>query len=341
MSHAYTVNLGLTPIVRPVHDVGVDLPSQFKRFLGNISVDQPKLNRIKSAHTRLRRALESDDYAAPALLETFLQGSYVHGTAIRPLGNSSEFDVDVCCLLNLSEAPLPTDEPRSVIRWLGRRLKKIEAYRGKVITRPRCIRIEFSGDFHMDVVPLVEDRRQGNTDYPGSSLLEDVLSVGDRNRSDGNLLVPNSSVNGWEATNPKGLRAWYRQQNDRTNGRFTRVARMLKHWRNQVFDRSDRPPSVGFEVLVANSWSSFANTDAGAVTGVLRNVATNFSFVRPTAMNPSLPSEDLLSNWSRQHHDVFMTELSAAADLANEALRETSEGRSIGLWQRLFRTRFP
>ena len=246
----------------------------------------------------------------------------------------------VACSTCLRYLFQPTS-PRSVIRWLGRRLKKIEAYRGKVSTRPRCIRIEFSGDFHMDVVPLVEGRRQGNTDYPGSSLLEDVLSVGDRNRNDGNLLVPNSAVNGWEATSPKGLRAWYRQQNDRTNGRFTRVVRMLKHWRNQVFDRSDRPPSVGFEVLVANSWPPYANADAGAVSGVLRNVATNFSFVRPTAMNPSLPSEDLLSNWSRQHHDVFMTELSAAADLANEALRETSEGRSIGLWQRLFRTRFP
>ena len=36
-----------------------------------------------------------------------------------------------------------------------------------------------------------------------------------------------------------------------------------------------------------------------------------------------------------------MTELRAAADLAYEALRETDEGRSAGLWQRLFRTRFP
>ena len=117
-----------------MHDVRVELPSQFERFLSNISVDQDKLNRIRSAHSRLRRALESDDYVGPALLETFLQGSYVHGTAIRPLGNNSEFDVDVCCMLNLTESPLQTSEPRPVIRWLGRRLKKMEAYRGKVGT---------------------------------------------------------------------------------------------------------------------------------------------------------------------------------------------------------------
>ena len=340
-SDASTVSFVLTQSALPVHDVRVDLPSQFERFLGNISVDQDKLNRIKSAHSRLRRALESDDYVGLALVETFLQGSYVHGTAIRPFGNSSEFDVDVCCLLNLAEAPLPTDEPRPMIRWLERRLKRMQTYRGKVSTRPRCIRIDFPGDFHMDVVPLVEDRRQGNTTYAGAFMLEDVLRVGGRNRNNGNLLVPNSGVNGWEATNPKGLRDWYREQNDRTNGRFTRVVRMLKHWRNQAFEAGVRPPSVGFEVLIANSWPFFANSDAAALSGVLRHVATYYSFVRPTAMNPSVSNEDLLSSWSHQHYDVFMMELSAAADLANEALSETNEGRSIGLWQRLFRTRFP
>ena len=319
----------------------VELPSQFERFLSNISVDQDKLTRIRSAHSRLRRVLESDEYMGPALLETFLQGSYVHGTAIRPLGDNSEFDVDVCCLLNLAESPLQTSEPRPVIRWLGRRLKRMEAYNGRVSTRPKCIRIDFPGDFHMDVVPLVEDRGQGNTYYAGGSLVERVIPIGYTNSSNSNLLVPNSDVNGWESTNPKGLRDWYHQQNDRTNGRFTRVVRMLKHWRNQAFEADVRPPSVGFEVLIANSWPSYVNSDAAAVDGVLRHVATNYSFARPTAMNPSLPSEDLLSNWSRQHHGEFMAELTDAAYLANQALRETSESRSIGLWQRLFRTRFP
>ena len=319
----------------------MELPSQFERFLSNISVDQDKLNRIVSAHSRLRRALESDEYVGPALLETFLQGSYVHGTAIRPLGNSSEFDVDVCCLLNLAESPLQTDEPRPVIRWLVRRLRRIEAYRGKVSSRPRCIQIDFPDDFHMDVVPLVEDRGQGNTAFSGVPILGNVTLVCDSNPTNGSLLVPNSDVNGWESTNPKGLRDWYHQQNDRTSGRFTRVVRMLKHWRNQAFEASVRPPSVGFEVLIANTWPPYANSDAAAVSGVLRHIATNYSFSRPTAMNPSLPGEDLLGNWSHQHHDVFMTELGAAAALANEALRKTSEGRSIALWQRLFRTRFP
>ena len=319
----------------------MELSSQFERFLGNISVDQPKLNQIKSAHSALRRALESDDYVGPALLETFLQGSYVHGTAIRPLGKRADYDVDVCCLLDLTQVPLQTEEPKPLLRWLARRLKKVERYRGNVNTRPRCIRIDFPGEFHMDVVPMVETSSQGSIEFPGASFTSVIPLAGDRRRIDGNLLVPNAAVDGWEATNPKGLREWYRQQNHRTNGRFTRVARMLKHWRNQALDAPGRPPSVGFEVMMANAWPFFASSDASAVSGVLRQIATSFSFTRPTATNPSLRSEDLLRAWSRDNHEVFMTELRASADLSEQAIRETDEGRSIGLWQCLFRTRFP
>lgn len=319
----------------------MELSAQFERFLGNISVDQSKLNRIKSAHSKLRGALESDDYVGPALLETFLQGSYIHGTAIRPLGKSADFDVDVCCLLDLSEVPIQTEEPKPLLRWLARRLKKIESYRGSVGTRPRCVRIDFPGDFHIDVVPLVKARKGGYIVPPNFSLLGVAPFAGDWSSRNGNLFVPNVAVNGWVATNPKGLREWYSQQNYRTNGRFTRIARMLKHWRNQAFDSLARPPSVGFEVMMANCWPLYTNSDASAVSGILRQISNRFTHTWPTAMNPSLWGEDLLRDWSSDNYRGFMTKLRASADLAEQALREPDEGRSIELWQRLFRTRFP
>ena len=296
----------------------MELPQQFERFLQNISVDQPKLGRIRSAHMALSRALARDQTVGPAMIETFLQGSYVHGTAIRPF-DGTEYDVDVCCLLDLTSVPSGTDDPGRLVRWLARRLGRVEAYRGRVSTRPRCIRVDSRDEFHLDVVPLVETRRLGSVDH----------------------LVPNRAVNGWEATNPKGLIRWYREQNNRTNGRFSRVAKMMKHWRNQVFSEGARPPSVGLEVLVANSWPFLANSDARAVCGVLRQIATRFQFSRPSAMNPSLRNEDLLSPWNQRNREAFMMEIASAAVLAEEALRETREGRSIGLWQRLFRRRFP
>ena len=140
----------------------VKFAQHFERFLKNISLDESKLNRIKSEHKSLRGALEADPIVNLALYETFLQGSYVHGTAIRPFGKRTDFDVDVCCSLDLNAVPVGTEEPRRLVRWLAMRLKKVEAYRGKVSTRPRCVRIDFPGEFHMDVVPLAGNSRQVN-----------------------------------------------------------------------------------------------------------------------------------------------------------------------------------
>ena len=175
-------------------------------------------------------------------------------------------------------------------RWLANRLKKIEAYRGKVSTRPRCVRIDFPGEFHMDVVPLAGDSRQVNNV----------------------LRIPNRTVNGWDATNPKGLEEWYRQKNARTNGRFVRVAKMLKHWRNQTLPKSARPSSVGLEVMVAEAWPFlFWNSDADAVSTVLRQIANKLihSFSVPQVMNSSLHNENLLRDFDTGHLETFETKL--------------------------------
>ena len=179
----------------------MNLPEHFETFFGRISVDDARLNRVRKAHMAMSRALRQDGYVDRAMFETFLQGSCAHGTLVRPLGKGTEFDIDVCCLLDLGQVPTRSKEPKPVVRWLAKRIRRIEAYRGKVKSRPRCVRVEFPGDFHIDVVPLAEDSRIGSQ-----------------------LYVPNVDRNSWEPTNPKGLADWYGQQNQRTNVRFVRVA---------------------------------------------------------------------------------------------------------------------
>ena len=107
------------------------LAQHFERFLKNISLDEPKLNRIKSEHEDLRRSLEADQNVRPALYETFLQGSYVHGTAIRPSGKRTDYDVDVCCSIDISAVSEGTEGPKNLVRWLARRLKKATRIMGR------------------------------------------------------------------------------------------------------------------------------------------------------------------------------------------------------------------
>lgn len=174
----------------------------------------------------------------------------------------------------------------------------------------------------MDVVPLAGDSRQVNN----------VLHI------------PNRTVNGWGATNPKGLEEWYRRQNARTDCRFVRVAKMLKHWRNQALPKSARPPSIAPEVMIAQAWPLLlSNSDADAVSGVVRQLSNSlmFSYSAPRIMNPSLQNENLLRDFDDDHLEAFKTSLTEAAGISGAARREYDEGRAIGLWQSLFRARFP
>ena len=58
-------------------------------------------------------------------------------------------------------------------------------------------------------------------------------------------------------------------------------------------------------------------------------------------MNPSLPNENLLRDLDLDHFETYRTKLNEAADIAYATLREWGVDRSIGLWQRIFRSRFP
>ena len=125
----------------------------------------------------------------------------------------------------------------------------------------------------------------------------------------------------------------YRRQNARTDGRFVRVAKMLKHWRNQALPKSARPPSIALEVMIAQAWPILlSNSDADAVSGVLRQLSNSlmFSFSAPWIMNPSLQNENLLRDFDHDHLQAFKARLDEAASIAEAARRELDEDRSIG-----------
>ena len=42
-------------------------------------------------------------------------------------------------------------DPRSTMEWVARRLREIPAYAGKVHQRGRCVRVELTEGFQMDV----------------------------------------------------------------------------------------------------------------------------------------------------------------------------------------------
>ena len=115
-------------------------------------------------------------------MQIFAQGSFVLGTAVKPLGGD-EFDIDLVALGNF-----PEEMPPSRVKHLvGRRLEENAIYASMLEEKNRCWRLNYAGQFHLDIIPAKPKQYCPN----------------------GTILVPDKEMKCWKETNPKGYLKWF------------------------------------------------------------------------------------------------------------------------------------
>ena len=118
-------------------------------------------------------------------LSIYLQGSTALGTTVKPIGRN-EHDVDlVAHMPNLG--PLP---PAIVKKTIGDRLRANGNYAPLLVEMPRCWRLDYANEFHLDITPSIRNPECGN----------------------GGELVPDKALKEWKASNPKGYNALFDQR---------------------------------------------------------------------------------------------------------------------------------
>jgi Second Messenger Oligonucleotide or Dinucleotide Synthetase domain len=122
--------------------------------------------------------------AAQAALD--LQGSVAIRTTVKPIG-ANEHDVDlVARVSNLDMAVSPFALKGSI----GRRLRGNGNYAPLLEEMPRCWRLNYANEFHMDITPSIPNPLC---------------------RFDGEL-VPDKTLKEWKASNPKGYRVLFEKR---------------------------------------------------------------------------------------------------------------------------------
>jgi hypothetical protein len=116
----------------------------------------------------------------------FAQGSLALGTTVKPLSHT-EFDLDLVCLVQASDKV----SPAAVYDFLLKRMRDHGTYDKIIVEMPRCIRLDYSGDFHLDIVPAVPDPTR-----PGQTCLK----------------IPDREKKIWRTTNPTGYVSWFDEQ---------------------------------------------------------------------------------------------------------------------------------
>jgi hypothetical protein len=259
----------------------------------------------------------------------FPQGSFRLGTAIRPLKQEEEYDLDLAC--NLTTGITANTHSQHELKVLvGQELEKYRLARsikGPLDEKHRCWRLEYADDlsFHMDIVPCIPEEETAQNFLAvamesyglerelAKSVAERAVGITD-DRHPRFKATPSD----WMISNPEGYAKWFESRmQERFEMRASmeaaqvdevplykrkkplqRVIQLLKRHRDTMFaEKPDsKPISVIITTLAARSYSGSTSLEES-----LREVIAGFNqFVdsnEDVVNNPVNPEENFADRW--------------------------------------------
>jgi len=267
----------------------------------------------------------------------FPQGSFRLGTAIRPLGQDEEYDLDLAC--EIREGITSGNQTQENLkRLVGHEVETYRSARGiknAKVEKHRCWRLHYQDqlNFHMDIVPCVPAgtsrqilieaslREAGEEDLLKAAAARTTVLITD-DRHHGYRTI----CDDWNISNPAGYGAWFEIRMNRQEMAILeraqvqavplykrktvlqRIVQLLKRHRDQMFgDDESKPISVIITTLAGRAYNGEKDTEAG-LAGVLSRMG---AFVRgsyPRVPNPVNPKEDFADRWSMSQYRTLKLE---------------------------------
>lgn len=247
--------------------------------------------------------------------DIFAQGSLRLDTTVRPL-SYTEFDLDLVCLVQISEQT----PPPLVYDLLLKRMRQHAIYNKIIDELPRCIRLNYADEFHLDIVPAIPDV----SCHPWETCIR----------------IPDRHLRLWRDSNPKGYGGWFDTQSAKRlvvlkESRYSLSAnveplrspvpaplkpplklsvQLFKRWRDVVFqDRMHLAPSSIVLTTLAGELYRGEGHPTDALANILNGIclwAQNVDQI--VLMNPSNPKECITDRWreNREAYDTFIQEVS-------------------------------
>lgn len=260
----------------------------------------------------------------------FPQGSFRLGTAIRPLDDNEEYDLDIACKLR-SGINQDSHTQKDLKDLIGEELeayRKARCIKNELEEKHRCWRLEYQDDlsFHIDIVPCIpaDEKRQKSVfesirntgleeTIAGTTSQTTIFITDDRHKS------YNHICNDWNISNPEGYAKWfeYRMNSQKTRillnaaqvddvplfkrkTPLQRIIQILKRHRDTwCKDCPDcKPISIIITTLAARAYSGEANL-VSALENVLAKMGDFVHPTKPRVPNPVDPAEDFADRWYR------------------------------------------
>lgn len=239
------------------------------------------------------------------------QGSWAYSTIIKP-PTGKDFDADV--VVEFKDSGV---EPREYLLRIRRALESHGTYQGKTELKTRCVRVQYAGEHHVDLVPMVV-------------------------RNTGNHIV-NRIDNTFERAEPVEYVEWFNGQDDLTGGQLHKVIRLLKYLRDYKKTHATRSviltTLLGQLVTEAEEYSDSAEAleqMAARLANYLQSCAS-----KPHLPDPSCEGASFDHRWTPYEFQTLrrvIGNLVSRIALARRALTPASATRA---WRDLFGAEFP
>ena len=284
----------------------------FDRFL----TEEVRLG--KAARRRLNRSTRAVTEFLSQNLNNYRsherQGSYAHGTIIRP-GKNGEYDADILVLMDLVRGR----SPRDYVDVLYGCLRQKGDITDKLDPRTRCVSVKYTGGLRLDLVPCIQ--------------------------RDGGRFICDSENDRFEDTDGAGYREWFNQKTNITNGHLKGVVSLLKYLRDHK--GNFEVPSVLLTTLAGHAINSNEKGKRFRSTPeTLKTVSNRInSFLqavprRPKVRNPSLRSERFTRHWDHNDYRNLREKFFVFSERINDAYNEVDPRESLRKWQILFGEKF-
>jgi hypothetical protein len=238
---------------------------------------------------------------APFAPEIFPQGSMLLGTTLRPW-RGIEYDLDLVCQLHWCAA----QPPLTIYNWVSRRMSSHETYLQMLEKLKRCLRLNYAGEFHLDILPAC----------PGG-----VYQA---------IIVPDRKLRWWIQSDPRGFAEWFLkrcQLRDELAGRMLakaieplpspvpseykyplqRAVQLMKRHRDVFFDGGcDIARSVIITTLAAHFYGGQRSLSLALET-ILDRIHEFAELAQgvPRVENPVHPGENFADTWDEAKFEQF------------------------------------
>ncbi|MDE2846897.1 MAG: nucleotidyltransferase [Gemmatimonadota bacterium] len=297
----------------------------------------------------------------------YVQGSFRLGTAIRPLSEREDYDIDLVCELFLNKTTLTQEQLKVLIGNEIRAYAYSHSMKAPEEGR-RCWTLDYADEtqFHIDILPAIPDaahQRQLLTRRGfGAEWTDSAIAITDREDPYYRVITEN-----WPGSNPRGYSNWFQSrmheifethrrdiaakmnasvedvQYYQVRTPLQSVVQILKRHRDIMYsNRTDvKPISIILTTLAAHAYKQ-EHTISDALNGILSRMASfieNRNGVTWIA-NPTDPTENFADRWARfpeREAAFFEWLVQARADFDSAVMASNREMASFLLERRLGR----